>query len=35
VTFEGNKRIVKQHFTERIKLVVRCVTAAGEIVTLE
>jgi hypothetical protein len=35
VTEEGGNRVTKQHYTERIKLVVRCATEAGEIVTLE
>jgi len=35
VTEEKGKIITKQHFTERIKLVVRCVDDRGDIVTLE
>ena len=35
VTEDKGKTVTKQHFTERIKLVVRCVDASGEIVTLE
>jgi len=35
VTEEKGKIVTKQHFTERIKLVVRCVDDRGDIVTLE